>query len=560
MNDGWMLANLASAGFGTGQDGALDGMDLNSGAVERANGRRESYPALGSMLEANLFAAAEHFDAGSYDAVACFETIEHVPDPGALIDLMMTMVKPGGRVYISTPDGAYEQGNLPDWARVESKGHLRAMRPHDLCDLLCERGIVRDFAREQGLMSAALEPRTPKGKVVFYAGLAEAAPEQLLKDGLGGSETALVKVAEGFARNGYDVRVYAGPPGQDDTGGLRGDHLTTEEAELTGQILYAPSTEWNPGEACDLFVSSRVPEAFDRTIAAPRRVLWLHDADYADRLTAERVERTTDIICLSQFQADLLRQKYPDPDADRDSILGRSNVFISRNGIEPRYFEAGGAGKAIVAYTSSPDRGLDVLLECWPQIRERAEEAGIRKPELHHSYAPVYERFREQYPHLQAFHRRLEKLREDAGEGVVNRGHLSQREVAALYGEARVWAYPSWTSPTNEPFPEISCITAVEAMAAGATPVCLDFAALRETVPDELGVRIDAMTAGDPPRLSTAWRERFVNAVVDALANPESYDERRQEARERALGLGWDGVVTQWTAAFLDEHPAPVAA
>ncbi len=549
MNDGWMLANLASAGYGVdrGGRGALDGMDMNTGAVERANGRCSDYPALGTLLEGNLFDAPEYFTERSYDAVVCFETIEHVPDPAALIDLMLRMVKPGGRIYVSTPDGAYEQGNLPGWARVESKGHLRAMRPYDLCDLLCARGIVRDFARDQGLIVGALEPSEVAGRVVFYAGLAEAAPETLMAEGLGGSETALVKMAEGFARRGYDVRVFAGPPGQEETGGLRGDHLTLEEPRITGQVLYAPSTEWDPGMAADLFVSSRIPEAFDRTIAAPRRVLWLHDADYADRLTADRANRATEIVCLSHFQAAHLLEKYPD-------VFGegaKTPIVVSRNGIEPRYFAgAGEHRRAIVAYTSSPDRGLDVLLELWPAIRDRAKAEGVRKPELHHAYAPVYARFLKQYPHLQAFHKRLEQLRADAGEGVVDRGHLSQRDVAELYGEASVWAYPSWNTPGAEPFPEISCISAMEAQAGGALPVCLSYGALTETV--KVGVLVPPQTSGDPLRLSTAWREQFVGAIVEVLAGADdAHQEERREGRAAALELGWDGVVEDWEQRFL---------
>ena len=252
---------------------------------------------------------------------------------------------------------------------------------------------------------------------------------------------------------------------------------------------------------------------------------------------------------MSHFQADLLREKYPDEDPARVSILDRTNVLVSRNGIEPRYFaDAVVDRKPIVAFTSSPDRGLDVLLECWPEISKRAAAAGVTA-ELHHAYAPVYAEMRERYPHLKAFHRRLEQLRDEAGPGVIDRGHLSQPEVAALYSEAACWAYPSWTTPLNEPFPELSCITAMEAQAGGAIPVCLNFGALRETVYDG-NLRIDPMTAGDPPRLNTAWRERFIDAIVDTLANPGQFVDSRRDARVKALGLGWDGVVADWMKAF----------
>lgn len=39
---------------------------------------------------------------GSYDAIACMEMLEHVPDPGAIIDACATLLKPGGRLFLST--------------------------------------------------------------------------------------------------------------------------------------------------------------------------------------------------------------------------------------------------------------------------------------------------------------------------------------------------------------------------------------------------------------------------------------------------------------------------
>jgi 2-polyprenyl-6-hydroxyphenyl methylase/3-demethylubiquinone-9 3-methyltransferase len=44
--------------------------------------------------------ATEH--AGQYDVVTCMELLEHVPDPASLISACTLMLKPGGRLFVST--------------------------------------------------------------------------------------------------------------------------------------------------------------------------------------------------------------------------------------------------------------------------------------------------------------------------------------------------------------------------------------------------------------------------------------------------------------------------
>ena len=39
---------------------------------------------------------------GSFDAITCMEMLEHVPDPGAIIAACATLLRPGGRLFLST--------------------------------------------------------------------------------------------------------------------------------------------------------------------------------------------------------------------------------------------------------------------------------------------------------------------------------------------------------------------------------------------------------------------------------------------------------------------------
>jgi 2-polyprenyl-6-hydroxyphenyl methylase / 3-demethylubiquinone-9 3-methyltransferase len=39
---------------------------------------------------------------GTFDAVTCMEMLEHVPDPGSVIAACATLLKPGGRLFLST--------------------------------------------------------------------------------------------------------------------------------------------------------------------------------------------------------------------------------------------------------------------------------------------------------------------------------------------------------------------------------------------------------------------------------------------------------------------------
>ena len=79
----------------------VTGIDLGETTIEVAN-----LHALQSGVSVTYAreAAEEHARkaAGSYDVVTCMEMLEHVPDPGAVLSALCTLVRPGGDVFVST--------------------------------------------------------------------------------------------------------------------------------------------------------------------------------------------------------------------------------------------------------------------------------------------------------------------------------------------------------------------------------------------------------------------------------------------------------------------------
>lgn len=91
-------------------------------------------------------------EAGAFDAVCCMELIEHVPDPAALIDDLATLLRPGGRLFLSTLNrtpasflGAIVGAEYI--ARLLPRGthdYRQFIRPSELAALLRHAGLVLD--------------------------------------------------------------------------------------------------------------------------------------------------------------------------------------------------------------------------------------------------------------------------------------------------------------------------------------------------------------------------------------------------------------------------------
>lgn len=530
-NDFWMGAYLMGKGY------QVDGVELNLRSYELALERAERFRGGGPaplIVHGDLHDAHRLLDGCRYDAISLFEVIEHVADPAKTMAACEKLLNPGGRVYISTPDGAFEQGRLARWQVTERKGHLRAWPAHEFADRVSARGVIKTMDFGQGLTVLSYTPAKRRGKVVFFAGpcFEKWHPQQALTTGLGGSETALVQVATRLGLAGWQVKVYA----------------DVDPAMSAGGVIWRPHTAWDPMEDCDAMVVSRIPGAFEAPMRAPTRVLWCHDHSYPGLLTEELAARMTHVVTLSEWQRARFARLYPFLEGKLELIRnGITTVGLDGADRYPDGERSFSERKPRCVYSSSADRGLDVLLELWPQIRERVPDA-----ELHVFYGfEILDRAAIVTPGLAEYKRKVLDLADLVGGedgGVFLRGRTAQPVLAEEMQQARVWSYPTG-------FLETSCIGAMEARAAGLPIVTSELGALRESVGAHGQMIPWALEETEPWNQDRSYRTSFVDAVCRLLTDEQAWDGWHRRARAGVAGLDWSRRIPGWERVLRARKP-----
>ncbi len=400
--------------------------------------------------------------------------------------------------------------------------------PTDMPDAAAGRvlSIVRDGADSARSGDGGARASRASGKldIIFYVGEGYEAwnGETIGRTGLGGSETMAWELARRLARRGHTVRIVGHCDGSAPAG-------VYDDVEFVDWREFFRGV--SPRSACDVLISSRRPEVVDDAagIEADLRILWIHDVHVGDALTHKRNIRFDRIFALTNWHKSFLRRCYP--------LVDPSKIVVTRNGIDlERYQVRGGVVRNArrAFYSSSPDRGLDVLLDIWPVVRKSIPDA-----ELHVFYGfENWERGADANEQKKIAHLKA-KLQRTAGVRV--RGRVSGAELAREQLMCGVWCYPT-------AFTETSCITAMEAQAAGCRIVTSPLAALNETV-GERGQLVAGY--GTPGHVDT-----FASAVVVAMTEslgPRAANDRAalQEYARKTFGL--DELAESWESLLITE-------
>ena len=335
--------------------------------------------------------------------------------------------------------------------------------------------------------------------------------DSIEKGGIGGSETAVIRMSEELAKIGWHVEVYGFPD--------------FNQEGLHNGVWWLPHWRVPGSKPFDVFVNWRTPWMPAKWPEYKAGYVWLHDVQYENQWNELALQKYNKIIVLSE--------------AHRKNVefIPDDKIWISRNGLDPSFFEPHKLENDPhrLIYASCPSRGLVMLLHFWDDIRAMFPEAQLDV------FYGFNDNFKESMKRSEFFRSVYENVMRDINKPGVNwHGMVDQNTLGDAFSRAGIWAYP-----TN--FPEISCITAMQAQATGSIPVCTGYWALSETV------KHGVVSGGPFDSIDTDndLQSRWFDSVTSLMKNPALQEDIRKDmvpwARKELL---WSQVAKEWDSQF----------
>lgn len=329
-----------------------------------------------------------------------------------------------------------------------------------------------------------------------------------LKEGIGGSEEAVIRLSKRLSEEGYKVVVFAKP----------GPNVGLDE----NGVMWRNYWDCNLEDEFDIFVAWRAPFIFDKKIKARKSYLWLHDVMEPGEFTPERIANFTKCMLLSDYH----RELFP--------MIPDEKVLRSGNGIDPDEFEVYDnkieRDPHKMLYASSHVRGLAYLYEIWPEVKAAVPDATLDVYYGRGSYDAVHKGNPERMKWMDDMMAKAEAL-----DGVTDHGKADQEEIVREGFRSGIWPYPC-------PFPEIYCITAIKSQASGAVPVGSTTAALNETI--QFGHKQEFGEFDD------ADLQKYKESLIWWLQHPEEQEKIRKDMMAWARTQSWASVAKQWVSEF----------
>jgi GR25 family glycosyltransferase involved in LPS biosynthesis len=356
-------------------------------------------------------------------------------------------------------------------------------------------------------------------KILFYTGFndKEWNYSYTKSNALGGAESAVAYLANNFPKN---YHVYVTGSVSEETY----DNVTYVNFNNLGKLI-----ETN---AFHTIIVSRYIGFYEMfpTFSAYQTYIWGHDIvlfPYGSSLSENEIlskwtNKITGCICQTEWHKNLFINQYPSlkeklcvinnginidkfvgpikaPSLTLQSLIHKTsaNAYVFLQKVPNRFI-----------YSSCSERGLQKLLDLWPQIIEYLPDAEL--------YIATYNEFPRDDKE-----RNMEKIIQQYS-SITHVGKLEQSKLYELIASAEYWMYPSY-------FNETSCITSMEMLMYEVICLYYPVAGLINTLGD-YGIKISEGSE--------------IDSLLDLTLKKKS--ELKKKGREYALSCSWKNRATEW--------------
>lgn len=363
----------------------------------------------------------------------------------------------------------------------------------------------------------------------------------LRKQGLGGSESAVIYVSRELAVLGFDVTVF--------NNCIDSNH--SKPGTYDGVRYIDNSEAKTHKEDYDIVIVSRTILPFTNNEypfihrANCKRILWLHDTFIeGDQIMEQLVMegRIDHIFTLSDWHTTYILNSAHGP--RRNFEVLKKKVFQTRNGAVCHIPEVDITKKDRnhFVYNSSATKGMIPLVEnIWPEIKKEIPEARL-------TVIGGYYRFREgAEPDAQENTVSQLAKRQDLNDlGITFTGVIKQQEIAKILANASMMLYPG-------AFPETFGISTLESLLYKTPLVTTRFGALEETAVEKACYLIDYAIEPNSlfPHINKEEQVRkFLDMFFYAYDSTYLLQQKQNYCDVVKDIAGWDTVALQWTEFF----------
>lgn len=338
----------------------------------------------------------------------------------------------------------------------------------------------------------------------YYPKRISFSPDDYEPGRLGGGESALVLVARGLAARGHRVEVL---------------NATWRPARYDG-VKWFGAWDISSAEQPDVWISVRFEQAVANR-GRRRNLFWMLDDRADGAMSMLKFYNDAKVIVASES----MRKRLQTAHASERIVMIPLPVETKRYST---WFRPSASNLCL--HSSMPNRGLSEFLKIWPYIHDRVPQAELIVTSGWQLWGYTKEEERDRWQ---------QTIPDLLPRGVEIVGVVPRKRLVEIQSHCRLAVFPSH-------FPEMFCLAAAEAAAAGRPIIASSSEALRERVKDGYtGFIVDGILS------EQTVQQEFGERVVDLYRNDDLADSMGHRARKISGQYELDSVIDQWEQVAL---------